>query len=147
MTGVQTCALPISPSTHYRERVEAARDRQRFRFRDEPGVHCNAQMPARLLHRYCKPSPRAEKQLERAVLQHGLSARAHDRILKLALSRADLEGHERIEDTDMHLAIDCRQLDRRGWMHTNTHGGPPPRSVTFNPPWRPEPQPPLPEEP
>ncbi|HEX8441546.1 YifB family Mg chelatase-like AAA ATPase [Archangium sp.] len=120
------------PSAYYRERVEAARERQRARFRDEPGVHCNAQMPARLLRRYCKPSPRAEKMLERAVLQYGLSARAHDRILKLALSRADLEGHDRIEDVDIHLAIDCRQMDRRGWLHTNTQGGPPARQDAFN---------------
>src|SRR4051794_38844602 len=95
-------------NSHYRERVEAARERQRFRFRDEPGVHCNAQMPVRLLYRYCKPSPLAEKRLAKAVLQYGLSARAHDRILKLARSRADLEGHERIEEVDMNLAIDCR---------------------------------------
>ena len=116
------------PSRYYRERVEAARDRQRVRFRGEPGVHCNAQMPARLLHHHCKPSPRAERMLERAVRQFGLSARAHDRILKLALSHADLEGHARIEDLDMHLAIDCRQLDRRGWLHSNLQGGAPPES-------------------
>jgi magnesium chelatase family protein len=120
------------PSAYYRERVEAARERQRARYRDEPGVHCNAQMPARLLRRYCKPSPKAEKMLEKAVLQYGLSARAHDRILKLALSRADLEGHDRIEDVDIHLAIDCRQMDRRGWLHTNTQGGPPARQDAFN---------------
>ncbi|WNG15009.1 YifB family Mg chelatase-like AAA ATPase [Cystobacter fuscus] len=126
------------PSTYYRERVEAARERQRARFREEPGVHCNAQMPARLLHRYCKPAPRAERMLERAVRQFGLSARAHDRILKLARSRADLEGHERIEDMDMHLAIDCRQMDRRGWLHTNLQGGPPSHQE-FPGPWpRPE---------
>jgi magnesium chelatase family protein len=115
------------PSAHDRERVEAARERQRARFRGEPGVHCNAQMPTRLLRRYCTLSSRAERMLELAVRHHGLSARAHDRILKLALSRADLEGHERIEDVDMQLAIDCRQLDRRGWLHANTHGGPLPR--------------------
>ncbi len=125
-------------NTYYRERVEAARERQRFRFRDEPGVYCNAQMPTRLLRRYCRPSPRAARMLERAVLQHGLSARAHDRILKLALSRADLEGHDHIEDMDMRLAIDCRQLDRRGWLSSNIHGGPPRRQDTFNPLLRPE---------
>ncbi|HYO59244.1 YifB family Mg chelatase-like AAA ATPase [Archangium sp.] len=125
-------------SAYYRERVEAARERQRFRFRDEPGVHCNAQMPARLLHRYCKLSPHAEKKLEKAMHHFGLSARAHDRILKLALSRADLEGHDRIEDADVHLAIDCRQMDRRGWLHTNTQGGPPPRQDAFNRLLRPE---------
>ncbi|QRK08909.1 YifB family Mg chelatase-like AAA ATPase [Archangium violaceum] len=119
-------------NAYYRERVEAARERQRFRFRDEPGVHCNAQMPVRLLHRYCKPSPKAAEKLEKAVLQFGLSARAHDRILKLALSRADLEGHDRIEEVDMNLAIGCRQLDRRGWLNTNTHGGPPGRQDAFS---------------
>jgi magnesium chelatase family protein len=126
------------PSAHYRERVEAARERQRFRFRDEPGVYCNAQMPVRLLHRYCKPTPGAEKMLETAMHRFGLSARAHDRILKLARSRADLEGHERIEDVDMRLAIDCRQIDRRDWLHVNTLGGPPPRPDSFNRLLRPE---------
>jgi magnesium chelatase family protein len=110
------------PSAYYRDRVEAARERQRARFREEPGVHCNAQMPPRLMRRHCALSAKAEKMLERAVRQHGLSARAHDRILKLALSRADLEGHARIEDVDMQLAIDCRIIDRRGWLHANTHG-------------------------
>ncbi|HSP81982.1 MAG TPA: ATP-binding protein, partial [Myxococcaceae bacterium] len=114
-------------SAYYRKRVEAARERQRERFRDEPGVYCNAQMPTRLLRRYCALSTNAEKMLEQAVRHYGLSARAHDRILKLALSRADLEGHERIEDVDVRLAIDCRQLDRRSWLHSNTHGGLPPR--------------------
>jgi magnesium chelatase family protein len=109
-------------SAYYRERVEAARERQRARFRDEPGVYCNAQMPPRLMRRYCKLSTEAEKDLERAVLHFGLSARAHDRILKLALTRADLEGHSRIEDIDVRIAIDCRIIDRRGWLHANTRG-------------------------
>jgi magnesium chelatase family protein len=110
------------PSSHYRERVEAARERQRARFRDEPGVYCNAQMPPRLVRRHCTLSAVAEKALERAVHQYGLSARAHDRILKLALTRADLEGHSRIEDIDIHIAIDCRIIDRRGWLYANTQG-------------------------
>lgn len=110
------------PSAHYRARVEAARERQRARFRDEPGVYCNAQMPPRLVRRYCTLSAVAERALERAVRNHGLSARAHDRILKLALTRADLEGHSRIEDLDIHIAIDCRIIDRRGWLYANTQG-------------------------
>lgn len=116
------------PSRYYRQRVEAARERQRARFREEPGVYCNAQMPAHLLRRYCRMSSRAEMTLERAVSHHGLSARAHDRILKLALTRADLEGHGRIEDVDMQLAVDCRMLDRRGWLHANIQGTPPVRA-------------------
>jgi magnesium chelatase family protein len=125
------------PSAHYRERVEAARERQRARFRDEPGVHCNAQMPPRLLRSHCVLSARAERMLELAVRHHGLSARAHDRILKLALTRADLEGHPRIEDVDIQLAIDCRILDRRGWLHANTHGTRPGRLDGFPRPGKP----------
>jgi magnesium chelatase family protein len=104
------------PSAHYRARVEAGRDRQRHRFADCPGVHCNAQMPSTLARVHCKMSRRAEKMLELAVRHHALSARAHDRILKLSRTRADLEGHDRIEDVDMQLAIDCRMLDRKGWL-------------------------------
>ncbi len=118
------------PSAYYRARVEAARQRQLARFRDEPGVYCNAQMPPRLLRRYCTLSAKAERMLERAVRQHGLSARAHDRILKLALTHADLEGHSRLEDVDVAIAIDCRMLDRRGWLHANTHGDPLPRAFS-----------------
>lgn len=126
-------ADPREPtSAYYRERVEAARERQRARFRDVPGVHCNAQMPVHLLRRHCTLSPSAERQLERAVRHFGLSARAHDRILKLALTRADLEGHARIEDEDIHIAIDCRMLDRKGWLHTNTHGGAPREADSFS---------------
>ncbi|XHF25333.1 YifB family Mg chelatase-like AAA ATPase [Corallococcus exercitus] len=113
---------PEQPSQYYRQRVQAARERQRVRFQDTPGVHCNAQMPSHLLRRFCALSPNAEKELKNAVQQHGLSARAHDRILKLALTRADLEDHGRIEDVDLRLAVDCRMLDRRGWLHTNTQG-------------------------
>ena len=104
------------PSSHYRERVEAARERQRHRFRFEPGVYCNAQMAPATVRSHCEMSPRAEHMLELAMHRHGLSARAHDRILKLARTRADLESHEQIEDVDMQLAIDCRMLDRRGWF-------------------------------
>jgi magnesium chelatase family protein len=103
------------PSSHYRARVEEARERQRVRFRGEPGVHCNAQMPPRLLRTHCRMSPGAETALAEAIAHHGLSARAHDRILKLALSRADLEGHARIEKADLLLAVDYRMFDRRSW--------------------------------
>jgi magnesium chelatase family protein len=125
-------ADPHEPSSaYYRERVEAARERQRARFRDVPGVHCNAQMPVHLLRRHCALTSSTEKMLEKAVHDFGLSARAHDRILKLALSRADLEGHARIKDEDLRIAINCRMIDRRGWLHANTHGGTPGRSGSF----------------
>jgi len=108
------------PSAYYRSRVEAARARQRARFAGEPEVHCNAQMSSRQLRRYCVLSKGVAAILERAVKQHGLSARAHDRIIKLARSRADLEEREAIAEVDMSIAVDCRMLDRRTWLHANT---------------------------
>ena len=103
-------------SAHYRQRVEAARDRQRHRFARTPEIHCNAQMPPRALQRHTKVTPEARSLLQRAVELHGLSARAHDRIIKVARTRADLEGHERTESQDMLLAIECRMLDRKNWL-------------------------------
>ncbi len=141
ITSLQAFELP---STHYRRRVEAARDRQRHRFRDEPGIYCNAQMTPALLRRHSGMSARAGQMIELAVMRHGLSARAHDRILKLARTRADLEDHPGIEDADMQLAIDCRMLDRKGWP-TGQHVDDPPKRYAsyaaklFKPGPRPQP--------
>ncbi len=104
------------PSAHFLNRVIAARERQRRRFHAEPGIYCNAQMTPRMLRQYCQMSARSHADLERSVARFGLSARAHDRILKMALTRADLEGHGRIEEADMRFAIACRVLDRRTWL-------------------------------
>ncbi|AKQ68625.1 MG(2+) CHELATASE FAMILY PROTEIN / ComM-related protein [Myxococcus hansupus] len=123
------------PSQYYRERAQAARERQRVRYRDEPGVHCNAQLPAHLLRRHCVMSERAGAMLQLAMQRFGLSARAHDRIMKLALTRADLEGHGRIEDDDMKLAINCRMLDRRDWLQSKRQG-PIPASQQDDAAWR-----------
>jgi magnesium chelatase family protein len=101
------------PSSHYRARVEEARERQRHRFKDTPGVFCNAQMGPRQLREQCRLGPAGRAFLEQAVRDYGLTARAHDRILKLALTKADLEGHAAIQDLDVKIAIDCRRLDRR----------------------------------
>jgi magnesium chelatase family protein len=108
--------LEERPSAWYRARVEAARALQRERFGGEAGVLANAHMGPRHLKRFCVPSAAARRQLELAVRAYGLSARAHDRILKLARTRADLEGHERIEDVDMAFAIGCRMTDRRDFL-------------------------------
>ncbi len=104
------------PSTHYRQRVEAARERQRERFLGEPWIRCNAQMPPRLVRRHCRTTPKAEGTLRLAMDRYGLSARAHDRILKLARTRADLVGHGDIEEVDVQLAVDFRVMDRRDWL-------------------------------
>lgn len=116
------------PSAWYRERVEVARERQRERFRGEVGVRCNAQMPPRLVRRYCRTTHLAEGMLRTAMDRYGLSARAHDRILKLARTRADLQGHEHIEDVDVQLAVDFRVMDRRDWLMALLDGNQAPSS-------------------
>jgi magnesium chelatase family protein len=106
-------------TSYYRERIEAARDRQRFRFRNDRKLTCNAQMGPAQQRRYCPLDAKTREMLGTAVRKFGLSARAHDRILKLARTRADLESHERIGEDDMALAIDCRVMDRKGWLSAN----------------------------
>ncbi|MBK7864137.1 MAG: YifB family Mg chelatase-like AAA ATPase [Archangiaceae bacterium] len=100
------------PSSWYRERVVAARDRQLERFKAEPGMLCNAQMTPRWLLEHCKISTAAQSRLNATLHTHGMSARAHDRILKVARTRADVEGHGDITDEDVAVAIECRKLDR-----------------------------------
>jgi magnesium chelatase family protein len=116
-------ARPETPSAYYRTRVEAARERQRERFRGQTGIHCNAQMSPRLVRRHCRTTPKAEAMLRLAMDRYGLSARAHDRILKLARTRADLEGHSDIEDADLHIAVDFRVMDRKDWLTALLDGG------------------------
>jgi len=108
-------------SAWYRERVEAARERQLHRFRDIPGVVCNSDMGPRELRQFCMVSARGRKCLNDAVKQHGFSARTHDRILKLARTRADLEGRPDISETDLLFAISLRVLDRKGWLHVDAN--------------------------
>jgi magnesium chelatase family protein len=119
------------PSSWYRARVEAARARQQARFAGESRVRCNAQMPPRLVRRHCRTTERAEEMLHKAMDRYGLSARAHDRILKLARTRADLQDHEEIEDVDLQLAVDCRVMDRREWLHGLLEGNRPEKLPWF----------------
>lgn len=116
VTTLRDYARAERPSAYYRERVEAARERQRHRFRDQPGLYCNAQMGPRLIAEQARLTTSGSGFLERAVKLYGLSARAHDRILKMARSRADLEDHPDITDDDLRFAIGCRTLDRSDWL-------------------------------
>jgi magnesium chelatase family protein len=125
MQAVASEAATERPSSEYRARVERARELQRRRFASDSGVHCNAQMGPALLRRHCALQPAGRALLARAVREHGLSARAHDRILKLARTRADLEGREHIEESDLCLAIDCRMMDRKSWAWAMSAGGSP----------------------
>jgi magnesium chelatase family protein len=104
------------PSSVYRERVLEARARQSRRFVDFPDVRCNAQMGPKLLRQLCAATPAALKQLAQAVKTLGFTARAHDRVLKMARTRADLEGHSQVGEEEMAFAIGCRVIDRRSWF-------------------------------
>lgn len=103
-------------SAQMRERVLAARQRQRQRFRGhKEKIFSNSQMTTRQIRTYCQLSPEAEQLLERAMLQQGLTARAHDRILKVARTIADLEGSELLAVPHLAEAIQYRALDRSYW--------------------------------
>src|SRR5277367_5893917 len=103
-------------SAQIRDRVMRARERQRERF-EKAGerIFANAQMSTRQIRAYCELGADAERLLERAMQQQGLSARAHDRILKVARTIADLEGAIGLTVGHLAEAIQYRTLDRTYW--------------------------------
>lgn len=103
------------PSAVIRERVVRARAIQTERFKDEPGVHCNAQMNTRLLNKYAILDAEASASMEIAMDRLGLSARAYERILKVARTIADLDNSEHITKTHIAEAVSYRNLDRSTW--------------------------------
>jgi magnesium chelatase family protein len=78
-------------------------------------MFCNAQMGSRQIRTYCELSSDCERLLERAMQQQGLSARAHDRILKVARTIADLDSTPEIQSKHIAEAIQYRTLDRSYW--------------------------------
>ncbi|WP_418983508.1 YifB family Mg chelatase-like AAA ATPase [Alistipes sp.] len=108
-------AAPGEPSAAVRERVVRARAVQEERFRGAAGVHTNALMNPALLREHCRLDAASATLLERAMERLSLSARAYDRILKVARTIADLAGRERIEAADVAEAIGYRSLDRGTW--------------------------------
>ena len=110
-----TVSSPQEGSKAIRERVIEARLIQKVRFEKSDGVHCNAQMTTKDLERYCKLQPLVNDILKNAMDRLGLSARAYDRILKVARTIADLDGEETITAGHISEAIQFRSLDRNGW--------------------------------
>lgn len=108
-------APPTEPSADIRKRVIAARSIQVERYKDIAGLHCNAQMTSKLLAKYATPDERGRVILKAAMERLGLSARAYDRILKVARTIADLDGEERVTATHIAEAIQYRSLDRDTW--------------------------------
>jgi magnesium chelatase family protein len=98
-----------------RARVVKARQIQAARFDGVENVYCNSQMSAKQLRTICKLSNECNSLLKVAVERIGLSARAYDRILKVARTIADLGGSENIESEHIAEAIQYRNLDREGW--------------------------------
>jgi magnesium chelatase family protein len=101
-------------SATVRARVCAARERQLVRFRGRPGIYCNAHMSARELNELCHLTPPAQAVLERAINRMGLSARAYDRLRKLARTIADLSASEDIGPEHVSEAVQYRNMDRLG---------------------------------
>ena len=102
-------------SAQIRERVVAARERQHERFRARPKVTCNARMGSRDLKQHCAVSESTLDLLKTAMTDRNLSARAYDRILKVARTIADLDGAEHLNSDHVSEAIQYRSLDRQLW--------------------------------
>ncbi|HLV15179.1 MAG TPA: YifB family Mg chelatase-like AAA ATPase [Xanthomarina sp.] len=99
-----------------RKRVTAAREIQTKRFKDSNTVHYNAQMNTKQIRTFCLLDEASLQLLKTAMERLNLSARAYDRILKVARTIADLEGSEDIKGAHISEAIQYRSLDREGWL-------------------------------
>jgi magnesium chelatase family protein len=102
-------------SAQIRARVIAARKRQHARFKDKPKITCNARMGPKELKAFCELDEATKELLKNAMADLNLSARAYDRILKVARTIADLAGAEKISSDHVSEAIQYRSLDRQLW--------------------------------
>ncbi|MFZ1558759.1 MAG: YifB family Mg chelatase-like AAA ATPase [Saprospiraceae bacterium] len=106
---------PRESSEDIRERVVKAREIQMERFKDHPEIYCNAQMPSQMVREICQITTAGQTLLKTAMNKLQLSARAYDRILKVARTSADLSGSPDIKIEHLAEAIQYRSLDREGW--------------------------------
>ncbi|MBK6723997.1 MAG: YifB family Mg chelatase-like AAA ATPase [Acidobacteria bacterium] len=97
-----------------RERVIKARETQLARFSGD-GVYSNSAMSPKQIRKFCELDADSEMLLEKAMQRQGLSARAHDRILKVSRTIADLDGSENVQSNHISEAINYRSLDRNYW--------------------------------
>lgn len=103
------------PSKKIRERVIKARQIQEARYKDFKGIHCNAQMTERMIHQFAEPDSASLDMLRMAMEKLKLSARAYNRILKVARTIADLDHAEHVQLQHIAEAIGYRNLDRADW--------------------------------
>ena len=106
---------PGESSAVIRQRVIAARKIQEERFKDCPGVHCNAQMGTKLFRQHCALDSKCQEMMRLAMDRLGLSARAYDRVLKVARTIADLDNSPNINSDHLAEALTYRSLDRDSW--------------------------------
>jgi magnesium chelatase family protein len=106
---------PGEPSRAVRERVERARMVQQSRFASIPGLFTNGRMETREIRRHAVPDEEGRKLLRAAMEKLGLSARAHDRILRVARTIADLDACDAVRSPHLAEAIQYRSLDRPRW--------------------------------
>jgi magnesium chelatase family protein len=107
---------PTEPSSAIRDRICKAREIQQMRYTNE-GIHCNAQMSTQHLRKHCSLNESSQALLKSAMEKFSLSARAYDRILKVARTIADLDGQEDIQPGYIAEAIQYRNLDRSVWRN------------------------------
>jgi magnesium chelatase family protein len=110
-----TSTRKTESSQSIRERVIQGREKQAERFKGNPEVFCNAMMPSHLVKEVCQISEAGNALLKTAMERLGLSARAYDRILKVARTIADISGSDTIKVEHLAEAIQYRSLDREGW--------------------------------
>jgi len=108
------------PSATIRQRVIAARAIQQQRFKDTRGIYCNAQMTPTLLHKYAEPDAKGLEKLRDAMERLNMSARAYDRILKVARTIADLDGSQEVQYPHIMEAIGYRNLDRTNYFSSDS---------------------------
>lgn len=110
-----TSSRKSESSKQIRQRVMQARTMQAHRFQQNPHVHCNAQMSSKAVRDVCIISDTGNQLLKTAMERLNLSARAYDRILKVARTIADMENSETIENQHLAEAIQFRSWDRESW--------------------------------
>lgn len=106
---------PGEPSAAIRDRVMKARAIQQERYRDMPGIYCNAQMNSKLIQKYAWPDNEGMDKLRQRMERLNMSARAFDRILRVARTIADLDGSTEVNNTHLAEAINYRSLDRESY--------------------------------
>jgi magnesium chelatase family protein len=106
---------PQENSSSIRDRVIAAREKQADRYKDNPGIYCNAQISSKMLKEICVINQAGANLLKIAMEKLNLSARAYDRILKVSRTIADLSASDDIKPEHLAEAIQYRSLDREGW--------------------------------